>query len=261
MRKSNPDCIVMLNDHPKSWLPNNYASYYHVLKFVNWMLFLILRLILCTGETTPKCNRKTDIIFIVDRSGSIRPSDYTQLRKFLIFVGDALQIGVKNEEGEVLGQGAIVTFSEESVIRITLEGSRNPGNFTKVVNEMPGVLWAGRTKTHKALRLADTEVAVAKAGYRGTEEDVAKILVIITDGRQTRESRRRGYIYVGEATRPFFARKDMEVFAIGVGLYRQSARQEIKDMVEQSENAVFLRSYSSLNDDENDFIGRFCPGM
>ena len=178
---------------------------------------------------------------------------------FLIFVGDALQIGVKNEEGEVLVQGAIVTFSEEATIQITLEGSRNPGNFTKVVNEMPGPQLRGRTKTHLALTLADTEVAVAKAGYRSTEKDVAKILVIITDGEQTK---RRGYIYVGDAARPLYECKDMEVFAIGVGLERQqSARQEIKDMVQQSENAIFVKSYSSLNDYRNDFIGRFCPGM
>lgn len=178
------------------------------------------------------------------------------MRKFLNNVSDALQIGVRNDEGEILGQGAIVTFSERATVQINLKASDKPGAFKKKVKDMPGPLVGGRTKTDLALQMADKDVLKQSAGYREDDSDVAKILVVITDGEQTKGSRS---VYVGEAIKPFFQR-DMTVFAIGVGLQKESAKQEILDMVEESTNALFPTSYTALINEVNNFIRRFCPG-
>lgn len=179
------------------------------------------------------------------------------MRKFLKKVGEALQIGVRNDGGEILGQGAIVTFSENSAIQITLKQSDTLGAFAKKVDSMPGPLAGGRTKTDLALDMADKQVLTQSAGYRENDNDVAKILVVITDGKQTKSSRSK---YVGEAIKPFFKR-DMDVFAIGVGLDDESAKQEIRDMVEVNENAMFPESYTTLINNVDNFIRRFCPGI
>lgn len=150
-----------------------------------------------------KCGRKTDITFVVDRSGSIRPGDYDEMRDFLSVVGQDLQIGVRNEEGELYGQGALVTFSEEANVRITLKDSVTPGAFDRLVKNMPGPLPGGRTRTDKGLDLAIKDVLKGEEGFRETEDDVAKILVVITDGEQTQDSKSK---YVGDAIRPIFDR-------------------------------------------------------
>ena len=209
------------------------------------------------GQASAKCGRKTDITFIVDRSGSVKKDDYNQMRDFLTKVGDALQVGVRNEENEILGQGAIVTFSEEAKVQITLKQSDTQGEFSKAVKDMDGPLQGGRTKTDLAMKMADTDVLIESAGYRERESDVAKILVVITDGEQTRY---RGSEYVGDAIKPFFDR-DMTVFAIGVGLEKETAKQEIRDMVEEPENAMFPVSYTALINEVNNFIRHFCPGI
>ena len=198
-----------------------------------------------------------DIIFVLDRSSSIRPSDYDSMRKFLEIVGKRLKVGERNENGEVIGQAAIVTFSEKGERRITLKESQTPGRFASVVRTMPGPLPGGRTKTHFGLALADKEVAIKEAGFRVDDPNVEKMLMVITDGEQTRGG--RGYVYVRDAMKPFFNR-DMDVFAVGVGLTKETAKQQLNDMVELPENAFFTENYQELIEKVENFIRRFCRG-
>lgn len=203
--------------------------------------------------------QKTDIIFVLDRSGSIRRSDFDLMRMFLLSFGEDLKIGGRDSKGEIVGQGAIVTFSERGTKRITLKESQTPGRFAEVVKNMPGPLGVGRTKTHSGLRIADKEVAVKSAGYREDDANVTKILMVITDGEQTRESRRRGYEYVGDAMQPFFQR-DMNVFAVGVGIFGEEVRQQIKDMVELPQNVIFPNSFKELTGKVKYFMSKILPG-
>lgn len=194
---------------------------------------------------------------MLDRSGSIRPSDYDKMRSFLDIVGNELKIGEKNEKGEVIGQGAIVTFSEVGEKRITLKESQDGDRFFTVVRSMPGPNTGGRTKTHLGLAVADKEVAIKEAGYRVDEADVKKMLMVITDGEQTRGG--RNFVYVREAMKPFFER-DMDVFAIGVGLGNQEAINQVRDMVKVPENAILSANYTDLLKTVENIIEKFCPG-
>ena len=177
------------------------------------------------------------------------------MRKFLDTVGRAFQIGEQNEENEPIGQGAVVTFSEESTVQIFLNQSVTPGEFSRVINDMPGPLVGGRTRTDIALKQANDEVVVASAGFRENDEDVAKILVVITDGKQTRG---RGSIPASQAIQPFHD-SGLDVFAIGVGPGVDT--EEIRGLVRDPQNALFPESYTALNSSVADFVRRFCPGM
>ena len=201
--------------------------------------------------------QKMDIIFVLDRSSSIKPSDYNKMRMFLTLVAERLKIGERDENGEVIGQGAIVTFSERGERRITLTESRDTGKFKNIVNTMPGPLPGGRTKTHLGLDVADKDVATAEAGLRVNDPEVKKIFMVITDGEQTKGG--RGYKYVGEAIKPFFAR-DMDVFAVGIGLKKQTAIDEVRDMVEIEANAILPENYKELSEAVEKFVKKFCPG-
>ena len=182
------------------------------------------------------------------------------MREFVKKIAEELKVGETNDEGDVIGQAAIVTFSEEGEKRITLAESRDAKKFYDLVDRMPGPLLGGRTKTHRGLKIADEEIAIKEAGYREDDPDVKKLLMVITDGEQTKESVQRGFVYVGDAMKPFFAR-NMDVFAIGVGLDNEDAIKEVKDMVEVPENAILAANFSDLLYRVESIIKKFCPGM
>jgi hypothetical protein len=162
----------------------------HNLSFLNSFksfLFIIER------PTPEGICQKMDIIFVLDRSASIRKDDYEHMRHFLESIGKTLKIGERDENGQIIGQGAIITFSEKGTLRMSLKESNKPGEFLKLIYSMPGPLRGGRTKTHKGLDVADKQVASKAGGLRLDDPDVKKILMVITDGEQTVESRRRGW--------------------------------------------------------------------
>lgn len=146
---------------------------------------------LALSPAKAKC-AKTDLILVLDRSGSIRPQDYELMRNFVVEIGQKLKIGERDDEGKVIGQGAIVTFSEDGTSRITLKESQEPGKFVEVAKAMPGPYPGGRTKTHKALKIANEKLVTEAAGLRVNDPSVLKVFMVITDGKQTIESRRRG---------------------------------------------------------------------
>jgi hypothetical protein len=179
------------------------------------------------------------------------------MRKFVSKIAKELRVGETNDDGEIIGQVGIVTFSEVGEKRITLAESQDKNKFYDVVNKMPGP--EGRTKTHRGLAIADKELAVKEAGYREDDPEIKKVIMVITDGKQTLESRRRGYKNVGEAVEPFFQR-NMDVFAIGVGLRRKDATKQIHDMVKVPGNAIFPGSYSDLLNRVESIFKKFSPG-
>ena len=178
------------------------------------------------------------------------------MKRFLTTVADKLQIGVQNAEGDTIGQGAMVTFSEDPKVEINLQASSRSGAFAAAVSRLGSPLTGGRTKTALGLALADKEVANRSAGFRDDNPDVKRMIMVITDGEQTPG---RDYVPLDEAMQPFFDR-DMEVFAVGVGLDKDEAREEINDMVEDMDNAIFPESYTQLINEVDDFVARFCPG-
>lgn len=179
------------------------------------------------------------------------------MKRFLRVVSDKLQIGVRNADGEVIGQGAIVTFSEDPKVEITLQGSRSDREFSSAVDGLGTPVTGGRTKTALGLALADKEVAQRSAGLRDNDPNVKKMLMVITDGEQTPG---RDHVPLNTSMQPFFER-DMEVFAVGVGLDEPKAIKEINDMVEVPGNAIFPASYTQLIEEVDDFVARFCPGI
>ena len=59
---------------------------------------------------------------------------------------------------------------------------------------------------------------------------------------------------------PFHNRKYLNVFAVGVGLRDDKAKQEVRDMVRSPANALLTESFEQLTESVDDFLIRFCPG-
>lgn len=203
------------------------------------------------------CDKKTDTIFVVDRSAGIDGASFDKIRSFIQSVGKRLRIGVKNEKKEIIGQAAIVSFSDHGKKVITLKDSRTPGKFAKALRSMEGPSSDGTTKTHRGLEVAYREVAIVAEGLRSQDDSVYKVVIVITNRQQTEE--KNGYVYVGDAVKPFF-RRGIDVMAIGVGLETKKAQDQLNDMVRIPENAFFLNEHSSLNSLMGKIVTRMCPG-
>ena len=195
---------------------------------------------------------------MVDRSAKINENDYERIRSFIRSVAKRLRIGVKNEKKEIIGQGAIVTFSNKGQKIITLKDSKIPGRFAKAVRAMPGPLSDGTTKTHRGLEVAYRQVALFEEGLRTSDDSVHKVVVVIANGVQTPE--RNGYVYVGDAVKPFFSR-GIDVIAIGVGLETNKAKEQLNDMVRVPENVFLVNNHRNLSSAIKKIMSRVCPGM
>lgn len=193
----------------------------------------------------------------MDRSAKINEDDYNKIRSFIQSVAKRLRIGVKKGK-EIIGQGAIVTFSDNGQKIITLKDSRTPGKFAKAVRSMPGPLSDGTTKTHRGLEVAYRQVALVEEGLRASDDSVHKVVVVITNGAQTPEQ--NGYVYVGDAVKPFFSR-GIDVIAIGVGLKTNKAKKQLNDMVRIPENAFIVNQHNNLSSAIKNVMSRICPGM
>ena len=196
---------------------------------------------------------------MVDRS-SISESGYENIRSFILSVAKHLRIGVKNDRREIIGQGAVVTFSDEGKKIITLRDSRTPGRFAKAVRSMPGPLSDRSTRAgniHRGLEVAYRQVAVVAEGLRARDDSVHKVVVVITNGHQTQE--KNGYVYVGDAVKAFFKR-GIDVIAIGVDLETQKAKDQLNDMVRIPENAFLVNHHSNLSRAMKTIESRVCPG-
>ena len=197
---------------------------------------------------------------MIDRSASIDRSDFELVRQFLISIGERFRVGERDSSGKIIGQAAIVTFSDYGKVELTLNNSQRPGRFRSVVNNMPGPSW-GRTKTHLGLAVADSKVVVKSAGYRKDDPDVTKFFMVVTDGMQTKESPSKGYKYVREAMQPFFKRRNLNIFAVGIGLEENSrAYRQVKDMVKDEENAFFPKNFVDLNKITMELINKLFNG-
>lgn len=191
---------------------------------------------------------------MVDRSAKISERGYNRIRAFILSVQKRLRIGVKDEQKEIIGQGAIVTFSNEGQKIITLKESRTPGRFAKAVKSMPGPLPGGMSNTHRGLKVAYSQVALVSQGLRAHDDSVHKVVVVITNGQQTRE--KNGYVYVGDAVTPFFKR-GIDVIAIGIEM--ESGKDQLNDMVRIPENAFFVNHESNLSSVIRNVMSRICP--
>jgi hypothetical protein len=58
----------------------------------------------------------------------------------------------------------------------------------------------------------------------------------------------------------FHNRGYLKVFAVGVGLDDQDARNEVRDMVQFPENAILTENYKELIDTVENIVMKFCPG-
>ncbi|KAM4829469.1 integrin alpha-M [Thomomys bottae] len=144
--------------------------------YVNGFCFLFGSSLLQQPQRLPESLRgcpqqESDIVFLIDGSGSIQPEDF---RKMKDFVSTVMKQFTKSKT-----LFSLMQYSEEFRIHFTFsEFERNPNPVSWIV---PIRQLGGRTHTATAIREVVTKLFQSSSGAR---ENAVKILVVITDGEK-----------------------------------------------------------------------------
>ncbi|XP_057679559.1 matrilin-3a [Corythoichthys intestinalis] len=120
-------------------------------------------------------SRLLDLVFIIDSSRSIRPSDFEKAKVFLALMVDTL--GVGSDATRV----AVVNYASTVKIEFLLKDHFNKLDMKKAISRIEPL--ASGTMTGLAIKTAVDEAFTEESGARPPSRNIAKVAIIVTDGR------------------------------------------------------------------------------
>lgn len=124
----------------------------------------------------PQCENLVDIGFIVDSSNSLR-REYGKEKEFVKSLASNFKISANGS------RAGVITFSWHADHSVKLKDHSGLSTFLSAVDGLP--LFGHTTRIDKALKLAKREMFTAENGARA---GVPKLVVLLTDGSQTRDA-------------------------------------------------------------------------
>ncbi|XP_028847334.1 cartilage matrix protein isoform X1 [Denticeps clupeoides] len=184
--------------------------------------------------------RPTDVVFIVDSSRSVRPSEFEQVKVFLVKVIEGLDVGVDST------RVAVVNYASRVKNEISFKSHRSKAGLIKAVGKLEPL--STGTMTGLAIQFAMNVAFSETEGARVKSPAVGKVAVIVTDGRPQDNVR-------DVAARAREA--GIEIFAIGVGrVDMNTLRLMASEPLE--EHTDYVESYSLIEKLTQKFQEAFC---
>nr|XP_020462612.1 cartilage matrix protein [Monopterus albus] len=172
--------------------------------------------------------RPTDLVFIIDSSRSVRPSEFEQVKVFLAKVIEGLDVGPNTT------RVGVINYASRVKNEVSLKTHRTKAGLIKAVSKIEPL--STGTMTGLAIQFALNVAFSEGEGARVKSPDISKIAIIVTDGRPQDNVK-------DVAQRAWDA--GIEIFAIGVGrvdmkTLRQMASDPLDDHVD------YVKSYSVI---------------
>ncbi|KAJ8367939.1 hypothetical protein SKAU_G00079670 [Synaphobranchus kaupii] len=184
--------------------------------------------------------RPTDLVFIVDSSRSVRPSEFEQVKVFLAKVIEGLDVGPNAT------RVGVVNYASRVKNEVSLKTHRTKAALIKAVTRIEPL--STGTMTGLAIQFA-VNVAFSEAeGARVRSPDISKVAIIVTDGRPQDNVRD-----VAAKARE----SGIELFAIGVGRVDMSTLKQIASEPED-DHVDYVESYSVIEKLTKKFQEAFC---
>ncbi|XP_051941707.1 matrilin-3-like isoform X3 [Hippocampus zosterae] len=127
-----------------------------------------------TSSTNCK-NRPIDLVFIVDSSRSVRPAEFEKAKEFLINMVDTLEIG---SDATRVG---LVNYASTVKIEFYLNTYFDKQALKHALARVEPL--SSGTMTGVAIKAAMEKAFIAEAGARRSSMNIAKVAIIVTDGR------------------------------------------------------------------------------
>nr|XP_060638826.1 integrin alpha-M-like [Anolis sagrei ordinatus] len=198
--------------------------------YVNGYCFLLdqnLQQLQRFPETLPECTtHPTDIVFLIDGSGSIDGADFERMKQFVSQT-------IKRLSGRDT-RFALIQFSDKYLEHFNFN-SKDPEQLVLDIYQVSG--W---TRTATAIRRVVRELFTSEKGAR---KGATRILIVITDGVKT--DNLQYWQVIPEAEQAGIIR-----YAIGVGdaFSRSNARQELDDIASEpkAEHVFTVYNFNAL---------------
>ncbi|KAG5266080.1 hypothetical protein AALO_G00249560 [Alosa alosa] len=193
------------------------------------------------GAPTEMCkSRPLDLVFIIDSSRSVRPAEFEKVKVLLSDVVDTLDIGPDAT------QVAVVNYASTVKIEFLLNTYSNKGDLKQALARIDPL--ATGTMTGLAIKTAMDEAFTEVSGARHTSRNIAKVGIILTDGRpqDTVEE-------VSAAARA----SGIEIYAVGVD---RADMQSLRLMASQpvDEHVFYVESFGVIEKLTSKFRETLC---
>lgn len=178
---------------------------------------------------------EADIFFLIDQSGSIHPTDFQDMKKFIIEFLHTFRIGPDHVR---LG---VVKYGDNPSLEFDLTKYSDVKSLEQAVENIHQV--GGGTETGKALKfmLPLFKKAEASRGHKVREH-----LVVITDGKSTDEVK-----VPAETLRA----QGMTVYAIGV---KNASKDQLQEIAGDPKKTFFVNDFDALKPIKDDIITDIC---
>uniref|UniRef100_A0A8C2Z4H6 Matrilin 3b n=1 Tax=Cyclopterus lumpus TaxID=8103 RepID=A0A8C2Z4H6_CYCLU len=120
-------------------------------------------------------NRRIDLVFIIDSSRSVRPAEFEKAKEFLQDMVDSLEIG---SDATRVG---LVNYASTVHIEFLLKTYFTKSALKQALARVEPL--ASGTMTGMAIKTAMEKAFTAEAGARASSVNIAKVAIIVTDGR------------------------------------------------------------------------------
>lgn len=155
----------------------------------------------------------TDVVYIMDRSGSVKEADFDESVDFVYNVTEYLAIGTTEM------QVSVVVFSSSYSEKFDLNDYTSKSDLLTAIRNLRGTSTSGKTYTYDAIDyVKNNSFTPAKGGRSGANRTV----VVLTDGLSN------------DVNRTMAAADDLrtaaaaEVFAIGIGSTVSKSNEELR---------------------------------
>ena len=173
-----------------------------------------------------------DIAFILDSSGSITEDEFLEAKNFVKRVAKTFEISPGKTHT------ALMIYSDKARIMSKFGEIASTDDFNKKLDELPHL--RGKTRIDLALQKAGNELFTWAGGMR-IRSDVIKVVIVITDGRQ---SPAPDGIRLDEAAAGLIV-QGVKVLSIGIG--DNIDQEELRMMVQDPNKHTFWsKSYTAL---------------
>ena len=193
-------------------------------------------------HTGSRCSNHSakDVVFVIDTSGSIRPSRFQLIREFTANITTEL---IRNSPRSAVG---VILFASSAHIQFNLQTYTSLNSLLSAINRLP--YSGGGTDTDEALTLL---LSTAQNGVLGLRSDSSKVAIIITDGRSSDSSATLS------AAAALHASNIFDIYAVGVDRADMTELQGIAS----SRKFIFFTSFfnsASLQQIQDKILPQLC---
>ncbi|KAM9493412.1 cartilage matrix protein isoform 2-T2 [Clarias gariepinus] len=199
------------------------------------------RLVEAAAMASGLCQTKpTDLVFIIDSSRSVRPSEFEQVKVFLNKIIDGLDVGPDAT------RVSVVNYASRVKNEVSLKSYKTKPALIKAVSKIEPL--SSGTMTGLAIQFA-MNVAFSEAeGARTKSPGISKVAIIVTDGRPQDNIRD-----IAAKARD----SGIEIYAIGVGRVDMNTLRQIASEP-LDEHTDYVESYSFIEKLTQKFKEAFC---